>query len=199
MTNAKPRTAAIDRKTRETSIAVSLDLDGAGETAVNTGIGFFDHMLDHLGRHGLLSLKVQATGDSHVDFHHTVEDVGICLGQAIAKAVGDKRGIRRYGWASVPMEETLANVAVDLSGRPFVVFNVPFATHKIGQFDVELVEEFCRALANNAALNLHINVPYGGNDHHVAEAIFKSLGQALRAAVTRDARVTDVPSTKGTL
>lgn len=193
------RTGQIERATRETRIAVSLDLDGGGETAIATGIGFFDHMLDHLGRHGLLTLKVQASGDAHVDFHHTVEDIGICLGQAIAKAIGEKRGIRRYGWASVPMEETLANVAVDLSGRPFVVFNVPFATHKIGQFDVELVEEFCRALANNAAINLHVNVPYGGNDHHVAEAIFKALGQAIRAAVAPDCRISDVPSTKGIL
>jgi len=193
------RSATVTRKTRETSISVSLDLDGAGRTDVKTGCGFLDHMLDHLGRHGLLSLSVQAAGDVHVDDHHTVEDVGICLGQALARALGEKRGIRRYGWASVPMEESLANVAVDLSGRPFVVFNVSFAAHKIGTFDVALIEEFCRAMANNAAINLHVNLPYGGNDHHKAEAIFKALGQALRAAVAHDERVDDVPSTKGTL
>ena len=138
-------------------------------------------------------------GDVHVDDHHTVEDCGIGIGQALRQALGAKAGIRRYGWARVPMEESLADVAVDLSGRPFVVFNVPFATHKIGTFDVSLIEEFCRALANNAGVNLHVNVPYGGNDHHAAEAIFKALGQALRAAVRRDDRVVDVPSTKGTL
>ena len=196
---AANRKANIDRKTRETAISLSLDLDGTGQTKISTGIGFFDHMLDHLGRHGLLSLVVEATGDSHVDFHHTVEDVGICLGQAIARAVGNKAAIRRYGAASVPMEESLANVAVDLSGRPFVVFNVPFAGDKIGVFDCALVEEFCRALANHAMLNLHVNVPYGGNDHHVAESIFKAFGQALRAAAARDERISDIPSTKGTL
>lgn len=199
MTKLPNRTATVDRKTRETSINVSLDLDGNGAADVRTGIGFLDHMLDHLGRHGLLSLRVAASGDVHVDDHHTVEDVGICLGQALSQAIGDKKGIRRYGTASVPMEDALANVAVDLSGRAFVVFNVPFITHKIGTFDVVLVEEFCRSLANNAAINLHVNVPYGGNDHHMAEAIFKSLGQALRAAASRDERVADVPSTKGVL
>jgi imidazoleglycerol-phosphate dehydratase len=199
MAKSQPRQARIERKTRETSIVVALDLDGGGEAKVATGVGFLDHLLDHLGRHGLLSLTVTAAGDTHVDDHHTVEDVGICLGQALRQALGDKAGLRRYGAARVPMEESLADVAVDLSGRPFVVFNVPFATHKIGAFDVALIEEFCRALANNAGINLHVNVPYGGNDHHVAEAIFKALGQALRAAAARDQRVTGVPSTKGTL
>ncbi|MCG3180701.1 MAG: Imidazoleglycerol-phosphate dehydratase [Phycisphaerae bacterium] len=199
MSKPSARTGSIERKTKETSISVSLDLDGGGTTECRTGVGFFDHMLDHLGRHGLLSLKVTATGDTHVDDHHTVEDVGICLGQALAKAVGNKRGLRRYGQATVPMEDALAEVAVDLSGRPFVVFHCPFTTHKIGAFDVVLVEEFCRALANNAGMNLHVNVPYGGNDHHMAEAIFKALGQAIRAAVAPDPRISDIPSTKGTL
>ncbi len=199
MNKAQSRTASVERTTRETNIAVSLDLDGDGRTDIATGVGFLDHMLDHLGRHGLLSLAVTAAGDTHVDDHHTVEDVGIALGQALRQALGDKAGIRRYGWARVPMEESLADVAADLSGRPFVVFNVTFTTHKIGTFDVALIEEFCRALANNAAINLHVNVPYGGNDHHAAEAVFKALGQALRAAVARDDRIGDVPSTKGTL
>ena len=199
MSKTTDRTATVERKTKETRIAVSLNLDGGGASSVATGVGFLDHMLEHLGRHGLLSLNIQASGDTHVDDHHSVEDAGIALGSALAKALGEKRSIRRYGWAIVPMEDALAEVAVDLSGRPFVVFNVPFTTHKIGTFDVVLIEEFCRALANNAAMNLHVNVPYGSNDHHVAEAIFKALGQALRAAVAIDPRVGDVPSTKGTL
>ena len=199
MSKTRSRSARLERKTGETAVSVSLDLDGDGRTAIRTGIGFFDHMLDHLGRHGLLSLKVSATGDVQVDDHHTVEDCGICLGQAVRQALGGKQGIRRFGWAAVPMEESLANVAVDLSGRPFVVFNVPFATPKVGTFDVALVEEFCRALANNAAINVHVCVSRGGNDHHAAEAIFKALGLALRMAAERDPRSGDVPSTKGTL
>ena len=194
------RKATIKRKTKETDIVLALDLDGTGRCESATGVGFLDHMLDHLARHGMLDLSVQARGDVSVDDHHTVEDVAICLGQAIAQALGDKAGIRRYGSSSVPMDEALANVAVDLSGRPAAVFNVRFAGGKIGQFDVQLVEEFIRRLAATAGMNLHVNVPYGGNDHHVAEAIFKALAQALRQAKALDPdRAGQVPSTKGTL
>lgn len=196
----KNRTATIQRDTKETQIKLVLNLDGSGTTAARTGVGFFDHMLDLLGKHALLDLSVEAKGDLHVDQHHTVEDVGICLGQAIEKAVGDKRGICRYGWASVPMDESLANVALDLSGRPAFVFNVPFKGPLIGEFACELVEEFFKALATTAKMNLHINVPYGSNNHHVAEAIFKGFAKALRQAISIDERAKDaVPSTKGSL
>ena len=193
------RTADVKRKTKETDIALSLNLDGAGKVAVQTGVGFFDHMLDHIGRHGLFDLTVKAKGDLAVDGHHTVEDVGICLGQALLEAVGDKRSIRRYGHFSLPMDEALAGVAVDLSGRFSLVFNVAFTGPTVGDFDVELVEEFLRALAANAKMNLHVNVPYGTNNHHIAEAIFKALGKALRMAVEPDPREKGVPSTKGVL
>ena len=194
------RHATIDRKTKETHIALTLELDGSGQVSADTGVGFLDHMLDHLGKHSLCDLKVCAQGDRHVDDHHTTEDVGICLGQALAKALGDKAGIRRYGAASVPMDEALANVAIDLSGRPAAVFNVHFGGPKIGTFDTQLVEEFLRRLASVAGMNLHVNVPYGSNDHHVAEAIFKALAQALRQAKTIDPELAgQVPSTKGTL
>jgi len=194
-----PRTAQITRNTKETQISISLDLDGTGKVAVATGVGFFDHMLDLLGRHSLTDLDIQAKGDLHIDAHHTVEDVGIALGQAIEKAVGDKRGIFRYGWAIVPMDESLAQVAVDLSGRPAFVFNVPFKGPRIGEFDVELVEEFFKSIANAAKINLHINVPYGTNNHHIAEAIFKGTAKALRQALTKDPRNDEIPSTKGAL
>ncbi|MBI5723395.1 MAG: imidazoleglycerol-phosphate dehydratase HisB [Planctomycetes bacterium] len=194
------RKATISRKTNETDITVSLDLDGSGKTDCNTGVGFLDHMLDHLGKHSLCDLTVRASGDTHVDDHHTVEDVAICLGQAVVKALGDKAGIRRYGNARVPMEEALADVAIDLSGRAAVVYNVKFIGSKIGTFDTQLIEEFLRRLASTAACNLHITVPYGGNDHHIAEAIFKAVAQALRQAKEIDpARGADVPSTKGVL
>ncbi len=193
------RTAAVRRTTRETTVEVELTLDGRGRVSADTGIGFFDHMLDHLGRHGLLDLTVRARGDRHVDDHHTVEDAGICLGEALARAVGDKKGIRRYGFFCVPMEESLAQVAVDLSGRAAIVFRAKFRGSKIGTFDVQLIEEFLRALALNARMNLHVVVPYGTNDHHVAEAVFKALGKALRMAAEPDPRETDVPSTKGVL
>jgi imidazoleglycerol-phosphate dehydratase len=194
------RTAAIKRRTKETDIELELDLDGTGLVQADTGIGFLDHMLDHLGKHSLTDLSVRARGDLKVDDHHTAEDVGICLGQAIGKALGDKAGIRRYGSASVPMDEALANVALDLSGRAVVVFNVRFAGDKIGAFDTQLVGEFLRAMAGNCGMNLHVNVPAGSNDHHVAEAIFKALAQALRAAKEIDPqRGGAVPSTKGTL
>ena len=194
------RTATIERKTKETQITLTLDLDGSGQADVRTGVGFLDHMLDHLAKHSLSDLSVVAKGDLRVDDHHTTEDVGICLGKALVKALGDKAGIHRYGWASVPMEETLADVALDISGRAGVVFNVKFSGDKIGTFDVQLVEEFLRAICREAGINLHVNVPYGTNDHHVAEAIFKAIAQALRAAKTIDPnRKGDVPSTKGTL
>jgi len=194
------RTANLERKTKETQISLAIDLDGAGRVDVGTGVGFLDHMLDHLGRHGLFDLNIQAEGDLHVDAHHTVEDVAICLGQALDRALGDKAGIYRYGHFAVPMEESLAEVTVDLSGRPSLVYRVGYTGQKIGDFDVELVEEFLRALSNNARMNLHVNVPYGTNCHHIAEAIFKALGKALCMAVSLDPRCRGVvPSTKGTL
>jgi imidazoleglycerol-phosphate dehydratase len=193
------RTAKLNRQTRETKVDLSLDLDGKGRASVSTGVGFFDHMLDLLARHGLFDLDVTAEGDLHVDSHHTVEDVGIVLGQALEKSLGDKRGIYRYGWAIVPMDESLAQVAVDLSGRPAFVFNVKFTGPSIGQFPVELVEEFLKALATSGKMNLHVTVPYGTNNHHIAEAIFKALAKALRQATSHDPRNDDVPSTKGSL
>lgn len=193
------RTAQIRRETKETKVDVALDLDGAGNTSIHTGVGFFDHMLDLLGRHSLIDLTVNAEGDLQVDSHHTVEDVGIVIGQCLEKAIGDKRGINRYGWAIVPMDESLAQVAIDLSGRPAFVYNVTFTGGSIGTFAVELVEEFFKALCTNARMNLHINVPYGANNHHVAEAIFKAAARALRQAVSMDPKNDAVPSTKGTL
>ena len=194
------RKAEINRKTKETKIALTLNLDGSGKANIQTGVGFLDHMLDHLCKHSLCDLTISAKGDLHVDDHHTTEDVGICLGLAIVQTLGDKAGIRRYGWASVPMDETLANVALDLSGRPAVVFNVKFSGDKIGAFDTQLVVEFLRRLATVAGMNLHVNVPYGSNDHHIAEAIFKAFAQAFRTAKEIDpARKGDIPSTKGTI
>lgn len=193
------RTADISRQTKETKIRVALNLDGSGKTTAETGVGFFDHMLDLLGRHSLIDLDVKAAGDLHIDPHHTVEDVGIVIGQAVEKALGDKRGIYRYGWAIVPMDETLAQVAIDLSGRPAFVYNVKFSGEMIGGFPVELVEEFFKSVATNAKANLHITVPYGTNNHHIAEAIFKATAKALRQAVGHDLRNQDVPSTKGSL
>ena len=196
----KHRTAGIERETNETKIELTLDLDGTGEVRAQSGVGFLDHMLAHFGKHSLTDLAVEASGDLAVDDHHTVEDVGICLGQAIAAALGDKAGIRRYGSASVPMDEALAEVAMDLSGRPAVVLNVCFAGDKIGTFDAQLLGEFLRALANHCGMNLHVNVPYGSNDHHVAEAVFKAVAQAFRAAKEIDPqRGGSIPSTKGTL
>jgi len=194
------RTAAVQRKTKETDVELKLNLDGVGSVQAETGVGFLDHMLDHLGTHSLTDLTVKAAGDLKVDDHHTTEDVAICLGEALKQALGEKAGIRRYGWASVPMEEALATVALDLSGRAAVVFNVAFTGEKIGSFDVQLIEEFLRRFAAVAGMNLHVNVPYGSNDHHVAEAIFKALAQALRAAKSLDRdRPGQVPSTKGSL
>ena len=196
MTN---RTADISRKTKETNIKLSLDLDGTGKGSAATGVGFFDHMLDLLTRHSLIDLQVEAHGDLQVDGHHTVEDVGIVLGQAIDKALADKRGIFRYGWSIVPMDESLAQVAIDLSGRPAFVFKAPFTGSMIGAFPVELIEEFFKAVATSARMNLHVAVPYGTNNHHIAEAIFKGFAKALRQAVAHDPRNDGVPSTKGSL
>lgn len=194
------RTATVRRETKETRIELTCDLDGRGSVDAATGIGFLDHMLDHLGRHGQMDLSVRAEGDLHVDDHHTCEDVAICLGQALAEALGDKAGIERYGQATVPMDESLAEVALDLSGRAAIVFTVRFGGDKIGTFDTQLVEEFLRRLATVAGMNLHVNVPYGANDHHVAEAVFKAVARALRQAKRIDPeRAGDVPSTKGSL
>ncbi len=193
------RKAEIQRKTNETDIELSLNLDGSGAGKNETGVGFFDHMLDHVARHGLFDLSVKADGDLHIDAHHTVEDVGICLGQALEKALGDKAGIARFGAAQVPMEDALAQVSVDLCGRAYCVYQVEYGTEKIGEFDVELVEEFMRSFSNNARMNLHVKVEYGTNSHHIAEAIFKALGRALAQAVSHDDRVKGVPSTKGVL
>jgi imidazoleglycerol-phosphate dehydratase len=193
------RKAKIERATNETKISLSLHLDGEGKHQNATGVGFFDHMLDLFARHGAFDLSVAAEGDLHVDQHHTVEDVGICLGRAFKEALGDKRAIRRYGHFSLPMEDALANVAIDFSGRPFLVFQVDFTASKIGDFDSELVEEFWQAFMNNAGCNLHITVPYGRNSHHISEAIFKATARAARMAVETDDRMTGVPSTKGLL
>jgi imidazoleglycerol-phosphate dehydratase len=193
------RTATIDRSTRETQIKLELNLDGTGQVDLHTGVGFFDHMLELLARHGSLDLTVKAKGDLHVDAHHTVEDVGICLGQAIRTALGDKKGIRRYGHFTLPMEETLCTTAIDLSGRYFLVFNAPMPSPKIGDFDSELVEDFWQAVAANALCNLHVNIQYGRNTHHISEAIFKCAARALRMAVENDPRQPGIPSTKGAL
>jgi len=194
-----PRTAKIERATRETQIRLELNLDGSGSGSWQTGVGFLDHMLELFARHGAFDLKVDAKGDLHVDQHHTVEDVGICLGQAVKQALGDKAGIRRYGHFTLPMEETLCTTAIDLSGRYYLVFNAAFSSQKIGDFDTELIEDFWQAFAANALCNLHVLVHYGRNNHHIAEAIFKSAARALRAAVEADPRMMGVPSTKGTL
>ena len=193
------RQAKIERTTRETQIRLELNLDGTGTGKWQTGVGFFDHMLELFTRHGAFDLSVEAKGDLHVDQHHTVEDVGICLGQAFKQALGDKAGIRRYGHFTLPMEETLATTAVDFSGRYFLVFQAAFSSPKIGDFDSELVEDFWQSFAANALCNLHVLVHYSRNSHHVAEAIFKSAARSLRMAVETDPRMPGVPSTKGTL
>ena len=194
------RTAAITRTTSETAITLRLDLDGAGVSTIATGVGFLDHMLTAFARHALFDLDVQAKGDLHIDDHHTTEDVGIVLGQAIAQAIGDKRGIRRFGHAVVPMDEALVDAAVDLSGRPFLAWSVVFGPDKIGAMDTELFQEFFRALAMNALMTLHVTQRAGANAHHVAEACFKAVARALRAATEPDPRAAGVvPSTKGSL
>ncbi len=194
-----PRTARIQRQTAETDIDLELSLDGAGQADVQTGVGFLDHMLTLLAKHAAFDLRVVAKGDLHVDQHHTVEDVGICLGQALREALGDKAGIRRYGHFTLPMDETLVTAAVDLSGRFALVFNAPLPAPKIGAFDSELLEEFWTAFAGNCLCNLHVLLHYGRNSHHIAEAVFKATARALRMAVEHDPRMPGVPSTKGTL
>ena len=194
------RTASLSRKTRETDITVEVTLDGTGASEISTGVGFFDHMLDQIARHSLIDLKIQAKGDLHIDFHHTVEDVGIALGQAIRQALGDMKGITRYADVHLPMDETLTRVAMDISGRAFLVFRTEFHTPKIGEFDTQLVREFFQAFAMNAGLTLHVETLYGINDHHISESCFKGLARALRIAVSIDERQSGrVPSTKGTL
>ena len=194
------RKGAIVRKTTETSVEVGVDLDGSGLADVSTGVGFFDHMLDQFARHSLIDLTIRAQGDRHIDDHHTVEDVGIAVGQALAKALGDKRGLTRYADCLLPMDETLTRVALDVSGRPFLVFKTEFPTETIGAFDTELVREFFQALAGNAGLTLHIETIYGLNSHHIAESCFKGVARALRGAIAIDPRQAErVPSTKGAL
>ena len=194
-----PRTAEITRETAETQIQLKLDLDGSGNNQISTGVGFLDHMLTLFARHGLFDLDVKAAGDIHIDDHHTVEDVGICLGRAIAQAIGDKKGITRYGSLSLPMEETLVTSALDLSGRFASVYRVEFPTEKIGTFDTELVQELWNAVASNVMMNLHLVLHHGSNSHHISEATFKATARALRQAVQIDPRQTGVPSSKGTL
>jgi len=194
-----PRTSRIERRTAETEINLQLDLDGSGQSQINSGVGFLDHMLDLWARHSVVDLEVSAAGDLHVDQHHTVEDVGICLGQALREALGDKAGIRRYGHFTLPMEEALVTSALDFSGRYFLVFQAEFPTAKIGDFDSQLVEDFWQATAANALCNLHVHLHHGRNSHHISEAIFKCIARSLRMAVELDPRIKGIPSTKGTL
>jgi imidazoleglycerol-phosphate dehydratase len=194
------RKASVKRATKETDVEVTIDLDGSGAASIATGIGFLDHMLDLLARHSRIDLDIKARGDLHVDHHHTTEDVGIALGQAVKKALGDMKGVTRYADVHLPMDETLTRVALDISGRPFLVFKVDFVRAKIGTFDTALVQEWFQAFAVNAALTLHVATLYGSNDHHIAESCFKGLARALRTAVAIDSRAAhEVPSTKGTL
>ena len=194
------RKGSVARKTKETDVAVEIDLDGNGRSAVATGIGFLDHMLDLLARHARIDITVKAKGDLHIDHHHTTEDVGIALGQAVKQALGDMKGITRYSDVHVPMDEALTRVALDISGRPFLVFKVEFIRAKIGEFDTALVQEWFQAFATNSGITLHVETLYGTNDHHISESCFKALARALRAAVAIDPRAKDeVPSTKGSL
>ena len=204
MTNPSPsatdRVAVVQRDTAETQISVRVNLDGNGTASLSTGIGFFDHMLDQIARHGLIDLDIQAKGDLHIDGHHTVEDVGITLGQAFAKAVGDKKGLRRYGHAYVPLDEALSRVVVDFSGRPGLHMRVPFKSGMVGEFDTQLACEFFQGFVNHAGVTLHIDNLHGENAHHQAETVFKAFARALRMALERDARMGDtIPSTKGSL
>lgn len=193
------RKAEVKRKTKETDISVYLKLDGRGEYKINTTVPFLDHMLSQIAKHGFFDLEINAKGDTDVDYHHTVEDVGIALGDAFKKALGEKEGIRRYGHAVIPLNETLSMVTVDISGRPYIVYNVAMPKEKVGEFDVELTEEFFRAFANSSGMSLHINVMYGNNLHHIIESIFKAAARALDEATSIDERVKGIPSTKGKL
>jgi imidazoleglycerol-phosphate dehydratase len=194
------RKAFVSRKTKETEIEVRVDLDGKGASKISTGIGFFDHMLDQLARHSLMDIEISAKGDLHIDFHHTVEDTGIALGQAVRQALGDMRGIMRFADVLLPMDETLTRVAVDVSGRPYLIFRTQFLRPKIGDFDTELVREFFQAFATHVGMNLHVETLYGENSHHIAESSFKALARALRGAISVDERQkNEIPSTKGSL
>lgn len=193
------RKASITRETKETRVRVDLSLDGSGKQKISTTIPFLDHMLSLLAAHSLIDLNISASGDTQIDCHHTVEDIGICLGRALKEALGDKAGIRRYGSAFIPMDESLAAVHIDISGRPGLVYQLPLRRRKIGNFDTELVKEFFQALANNAAITIHAQVAYGSNSHHMVEGLFKSLGRALRQAVEKDEKIKGIPSTKGRL
>jgi len=194
------RKASVERTTKETAVEVTIDLDGEGRSSITTGIGFLDHMLDLLARHSRIDMEIKAKGDLHIDHHHTTEDVGIALGQAVKQALGDMKGITRYADVHLPMDEALTRVALDISGRPFLVFRVDFVRDKVGPFDTELVQEWFQAFAVNAAMTVHVATLYGTNDHHIAESCFKGLARALRAAVAIDPRAAhEVPSTKGTL
>ncbi|CAN5903565.1 MAG: Histidine biosynthesis bifunctional protein HisB [Chromatiales bacterium USCg_Taylor] len=195
-----PRAAQVQRDTQETQIGVTLDLDGSGQSDLHTGIPFLDHMLDQVARHGLIDLKIEARGDLHIDAHHSVEDIGIAIGQALAQALGDKRGIRRYGHAYVPLDEALSRVVIDCSGRPGLVFHVDFPRARVGDFDVDLFYEFFQGFVNHARVTLHIDTLRGRNVHHIIETVFKAFGRALRMAVEPDPRLEGaVPSTKGSL
>ena len=194
------RNGKIERKTAETEISVSLKLDGTGKYKINTGVGFFDHMLEQLARHSLIDLRVEANGDTHIDDHHTVEDTGIAFGQALDQAIGDKLGINRYGWCLLPMDDTLIRTALDLSSRPFLYFDIDMPTDKIGSFDTELVREFFQAVSTHGGITLHMEKLHGFNSHHIAEAAFKSFSKSLRVAIEKDARnLKALPSTKGAL
>ncbi len=191
------RTAKFERKTKETDISVSINLDGNGTYKIHTTIAFMDHMLSLVGKHGLFDLKIKAKGDTEIDYHHTVEDLGIVLGKAVKQALGDMKGVSRYGQATVPMDETLASVSLDISGRPYLVYKVEFPKKgKLKNFDPDLIEDFLQAFVSNSGITLHVSTPYGRNTHHIIEAIFKALGRALRHAVSLDPRVKGVPSTK---
>lgn len=196
---ANARSAKVERKTKETQIRLALDLDGQGKARVESPVGFLNHMLALLARHASVDLEVEAAGDTNVDPHHTVEDIGICLGQALAEALGPKEGIARFASAAVPMDEALAQVALDLSGRPYLVYKVEFPGERVGEFETELVRDFLQAFVTHAKMTLHVTVAYGENDHHIAEAVFKALARALKAAIARDPRVSGTPSTKGVL
>lgn len=194
------REAAVERKTKETSVSVSLNLDGSGVYDVETGIGFLDHMLEQLSRHSLIDLTVRATGDTHIDFHHTTEDTGIVIGEALAKALGDRAGITRYGTATIPMDETCSRIALDISNRPYLIWRVEFTRPKVGDMDTELFKEWFQAFAQSAGITLHVENFYGDNSHHIIESCFKGLARSLRQAIEIDPRrATDVPSTKGVL
>jgi len=193
------RTATIERTTKETSIKLSLDLDGSGKSQLDSGIPFLDHMLEQIARHGLIDLIIDAKGDLEIDAHHTVEDIGICLGEALREAIGDKKGIVRYGHGYVPLDEALSRVVLDLSGRPGMEYNITFPKETVGGFDIELFKEFFQAVSNHGRITLHIDAIRGDNNHHIIETVFKAFGRALRMAVESDPRVTDIPSTKGAL